>query len=119
MIFFCSSRRRHTRCALVTGVQTCWLLWSSWRRNSIGHVRLTDDAILERLAQESDQRGGRARWLSSAGIIEPNVGRRPRPILEDCVKLAAVHPGQHVLLDRKSTRLNSSHYYASRMPSSA
>src|SRR3546814_6536838 len=21
--FFCSSRRRHTRCALVTGVQTC------------------------------------------------------------------------------------------------
>src|SRR3546814_21099058 len=23
MVFFCSSRRRHTRCALVTGVQTC------------------------------------------------------------------------------------------------
>src|SRR3546814_5781672 len=23
--FFCSSRRRHTRCALVTGVQTCAL----------------------------------------------------------------------------------------------
>src|SRR3546814_16412749 len=25
MVFFCSSRRRHTRCALVTGVQTCAL----------------------------------------------------------------------------------------------
>src|SRR3546814_14507647 len=25
MILFCSSRRRHTRCALVTGVQTCAL----------------------------------------------------------------------------------------------
>src|SRR3546814_8651350 len=25
MSFFCSSRRRHTRCALVTGVQTCAL----------------------------------------------------------------------------------------------
>src|SRR3546814_14455182 len=25
MIFFCSSRRRHTICALVTGVQTCAL----------------------------------------------------------------------------------------------
>src|SRR3546814_7673123 len=24
-MFFCSSRRRHTRCALVTGVQTCAL----------------------------------------------------------------------------------------------
>src|SRR3546814_18812461 len=25
VMFFCSSRRRHTRCALVTGVQTCAL----------------------------------------------------------------------------------------------
>src|SRR3546814_13189382 len=25
IMFFCSSRRRHTRCALVTGVQTCAL----------------------------------------------------------------------------------------------
>src|SRR3546814_10252338 len=25
LVFFCSSRRRHTRCALVTGVQTCAL----------------------------------------------------------------------------------------------
>src|SRR3546814_7631461 len=28
-LFFCSSRRRHTRCALVTGVQTCALPISS------------------------------------------------------------------------------------------
>src|SRR3546814_1541676 len=29
--FFCSSRRRHTRCALVTGVQTCALpIWISY-----------------------------------------------------------------------------------------
>src|SRR3546814_4496662 len=33
-IFFFSSRRRHTRCALVTGVQTCAL--PIWRRSSIG-----------------------------------------------------------------------------------
>src|SRR3546814_2686209 len=25
LVFFCSSRRRHTRCALVTGFQTCAL----------------------------------------------------------------------------------------------
>src|SRR3546814_5219645 len=32
-VFFFSSRRRHTRCALVTGVQTCALpiLVSGWR----------------------------------------------------------------------------------------
>src|SRR3546814_3228782 len=29
-LFFCSSRRRHTRCALVTGVQTCALPISTW-----------------------------------------------------------------------------------------
>src|SRR3546814_10928053 len=32
VVFFCSSRRRHTRCALVTGVQTCALpiSWGSY-----------------------------------------------------------------------------------------
>src|SRR3546814_21010103 len=33
-VFFFSSRRRHTRCALVTGVQTCAL--PIWRRRSHG-----------------------------------------------------------------------------------
>src|SRR3546814_4081569 len=33
-IFFFSSRRRHTRCALVTGVQTCALPISDLRRRS-------------------------------------------------------------------------------------
>src|SRR3546814_1586952 len=31
IFFFFSSRRRHTRCALVTGVQTCALPISDWR----------------------------------------------------------------------------------------
>src|SRR3546814_1838890 len=31
-VFFFSSRRRHTRCALVTGVQTCALPISLWDR---------------------------------------------------------------------------------------
>src|SRR3546814_7329925 len=34
-MFFCSSRRRHTRCALVTGVQTCALPISSTSRQSL------------------------------------------------------------------------------------
>src|SRR3546814_5220124 len=34
MLFFFSSRRRHTRCALVTGVQTCALpIWTSGEAN--------------------------------------------------------------------------------------
>src|SRR3546814_6329015 len=35
--FFFSSRRRHTRCALVTGVQTCALpIW--WGENRLRHI---------------------------------------------------------------------------------
>src|SRR3546814_8908365 len=35
MFFFFSSRRRHTRCALVTGVQTCALPISNWYARDI------------------------------------------------------------------------------------
>src|SRR3546814_17131248 len=46
-VFFFESRRRHTRCALVTGVQTCalpiWLAWSARRpvfaRTSLSMLR--------------------------------------------------------------------------------
>src|SRR3546814_10882620 len=42
MFFLFSSRRRHTRCALVTGVQTCALpIWSP--RVNVGHPELVCD----------------------------------------------------------------------------
>src|SRR3546814_5919706 len=42
VLFFVSSRRRHTRCALVTGVQTCALpIWSrlvlAWPEDATRH----------------------------------------------------------------------------------
>src|SRR3546814_9686563 len=49
MFFFFSSRRRHTRCALVTGVQTCALpIWSGsqHRRNFLRLVGLGLTAFL-------------------------------------------------------------------------
>src|SRR3546814_7119635 len=40
-VFFFSSRRRHTRCALVTGVQTCALpIWPRRERPGDGHPLL-------------------------------------------------------------------------------
>src|SRR3546814_2133189 len=42
MYFFFSSRRRHTRCALVTGVQTCAL--------PISHARVNIPVISDRVA---------------------------------------------------------------------
>src|SRR3546814_4717874 len=44
MVFFFSSRRRHTICALVTGVQTCALpIWKSWVVCEFASEKRTDE----------------------------------------------------------------------------
>src|SRR3546814_5210238 len=52
LVFFVSSRRRHTRCALVTGVQTCALPISSvflsntnHEEDQPSHLKLKDPSI--------------------------------------------------------------------------
>src|SRR3546814_17642748 len=73
-VFFFSSRRRHTRCALVTGVQTCALPISGRRRDYPvraargGGMRLTIDALLT----------GKARRFGAKG--------EPSAIAKDCVR---------------------------------
>src|SRR3546814_7817922 len=47
LLFFFSSRRRHTRCALVTGVQTC-ALPISWGLAVQGHPRLSFSPFADR-----------------------------------------------------------------------
>src|SRR3546814_2472211 len=96
--FFFSSRRRHTRCALVTGVQTCAL--------PICEVNLLEAMVnnpgkplsrerLLALARDDDEgeRNDRA--------IDIAILRLRRAIEDD--------PKQPRWIDRKSTRLNSSH----------
>src|SRR3546814_20721733 len=61
-VFFFSSRRRHTRCALVTGVQTCALPISAPR---------------QRRARGSGQ-NGRVRGSSRAPLIAQHDGFGPR-----------------------------------------
>src|SRR3546814_5165148 len=56
LIFFFSSRRRHTRCALVTGVQTCALPISQRRQQPEG--------------REQQERG------QVAAAVEPQEGER-------------------------------------------
>src|SRR3546814_13004548 len=55
MVFFFSSRRRHTRCALVTGVQTCAL-----------PISPVEQVEIDVLAQRGGQRGG---------VVETGGGR--------------------------------------------
>src|SRR3546814_9950370 len=73
LLFFFSSRRRHTRCALVTGVQTCALpilpkrkgrhpvldeaqdvaLWERWKAGvTERHIALTDDMAMLALTMD-------------------------------------------------------------------
>src|SRR3546814_2734973 len=89
--FFFTSRRRHTRCALLTGVQTCALPISA---QAIGAERL---ALQRELGLEAaaHQRAYRPRQCREQDDAEGDDQRR-------------VEPGG-VDADRKSTRLNSSH----------
>src|SRR3546814_9787372 len=78
LIFFFSSRRRHTRCALVTGVQTCALPISTWHahhRSAFGAV-LDDQPlmlnVLADLAIESEAATAAALRLARAFDAAPD-----------------------------------------------
>src|SRR3546814_4828407 len=104
LYFFFSSRRRHTRCALVTGVQTCALpiygtaaTASAGRRP--GHRFCKESKVLARIptsASVGTDRAGPLLYLADSRQI-----------------MKAERSDQRALIrakeDRKSTRLNSSH----------
>src|SRR3546814_10473734 len=94
--FFFASRRRHTRCALGTGVQTCALPISTDPSTA---PRQRDYALLKRelmaLCSDVDEY-----------VLLP--GESPLLRVErDGTQLVAVFGEERI--DRKSTRLNSSH----------
>src|SRR3546814_9008234 len=97
-LFFFSSRRRHTRCALVTGVQTCALpICNRLFELGLSPVALalcgtSDPASQKRIdaiLAEHRSESFAVRFLQSADL------KWAAELLAD--------------LDRKSTRLNSSH----------
>src|SRR3546814_6331903 len=116
VLFFFSSRRRHTRCALVTGVQTCALpiyrqagplrlapLWPHYKGTS---MRLPLIPIVLSLA-----------LATSCATPPPGTGCEGQTCGEKLVYFGTHgdQPGQEMFGawfnegDRKSTRLNSSH----------
>src|SRR3546814_2722024 len=153
MMFFFSSRRRHTSCALVTGFQTCALPISGqtnvWDRHQDyaaplharaepaveappqartfplgvargqvaatyivaeaedGLVLVDQHAAHERLVLERMRKAMTNGGVAAQALLLPEVVELDEPA---CDRLES---------DRKSTRLNSSHSCASRMPSSA
>src|SRR3546814_3473137 len=125
IVFFFSSRRRHTRCALVTGVQTCALPIYALAVLAIseeGGLLNAPDVYMEKLAvgpglpdgvidlnrpvKENVEAVARAKGVDPHEII---VCVLDRPRHEKLIaELRAIGCGI-MLIDRKSTRLNSSH----------
>src|SRR3546814_5979324 len=132
LLFFFASRRRHTRCALVTGVQTCALpICRAQELDELGDRLQAQQAQLEQLREEQEQalsdlkdqhaqRGDVLVKLKSRLSGESdNLAqlkddeRSIRQLIESLKKTLAdlppnVSPSDKPL-DRKSTRLNSSH----------
>src|SRR3546814_5311418 len=132
LCFFFSSRRRHTRCALVTGVQTCALPICVPQRIgaerllafrglmhlpvepditpvAVGEERRSELRMIERARHDDALRLGAARHADAAERLGPCATRS----LDRAVEI----PGGNLLRqrvaralqERKSTRLNSSH----------
>src|SRR3546814_4246986 len=146
-MFFFSSRRRHTRCALVTGVQTCALpivreSRDASRNLTAAHLFAGDER--RKVMDDTDTIGmiDEDALPGHESSLEPKPDWEPRyrgsGRLEGKVAIVTgadsgigravaalfAREGAHVAIvylceDRKSKRLNSSHYCASRMPSSA
>src|SRR3546814_4117371 len=107
--FFFSSRRRHTRCALVTGVQTCALpIWmptmTQFTRRSLFAVAALPVALSAAPAVAEDAHEKQLRedfaWLGKYAAENAALKASGKPV-------GVVFMGDSI--DRKSTRLNSSH----------
>src|SRR3546814_4252170 len=120
--FFFSSRRRHTMCALVTGVQTCALPISTNSSHCPSErparAPLVDARRECKNAPALIEVGGRGAFPEGVGTAHSHVQRRaadeigekpPMPTATVRPALRAFFLCMAAFPDRKSTRLNSSH----------
>src|SRR3546814_9436217 len=103
LFFFFSSRRRHTRCALVTGVQTCALPICPNRKLSRELSVL--NAVFQLRANDIIREKEALAYSPQVGITSSADYRGYGTLTAS----AAAAPEKLPALDRKSTRLNSSH----------
>src|SRR3546814_5634983 len=96
MFFFFSSRRRHTRCALVTGVQTCALpIFDD--RHAERRVAKNDGYVLLRqldASEVSDDDLSAGIGFGDRGDIGINIYTIGRQMLWDCAQEAAGATGR-------------------------
>src|SRR3546814_7507430 len=112
IVFFFSSRRRHTRCALVTGVRTCALPISQIEKYEfengmkIGIGRLDGSLYGRMIVRDFTLSDPQGVFLRSP---ELRVDWRPIRYLANHIDVRSATAKTLVMEDRKSARLNSSH----------
>src|SRR3546814_1402502 len=84
--FFFSSRRRHTRCALVTGVQTCALPIFDLDRRELGFAKVAE------------------RRIAGAEIVEAEADAERDELVEQLRRAAAVAQEDAFEIGRASCR---------------
>src|SRR3546814_18105861 len=87
-VFFFSSRRRHTRCALVTGVQTCALPISAGQSFRVGAIPGSLRRVL--CGQSAADHGMQASWFRRQSAdpsrrSPPLFGPVLRPVSRVCI----------------------------------
>src|SRR3546814_7072105 len=117
-MFFFSSRRRHTRCALVTGVQTCALpIWSpelvAGRLAQEEGRRVISHETIYRFVYDQLRRTNDRRWRFYLPRAKYKRGWRTKGGWPRYTDRPSIHDRPADIAtrkqDRKSTRLNSSH----------
>src|SRR3546814_5677607 len=123
LIFFFSSRRRHTRCALVTGVQTCALPICDMTLTKLLREMKEDvtvhgfrSAFRDWVSEETNHPGEiaeaalahRVKDKTEAAYRRGNLLDKRRKLMDEWGAYLTAPRGRS-FLDRKSTRLNSSH----------
>src|SRR3546814_14899708 len=105
MFFFFSSRRRHTRCALVTGVQTC-ALPICFHAAATGRASINLDgfamtpAMLRGLAAQAA--GGVDLIVAEAAMgLFDGAGRDRKSVVEGKSVSVRVDPGGRLIIEKK------------------
>src|SRR3546814_1776456 len=107
MIFFFASRRRHTRCALVTGVQTCalpifkngaWILSRDWEK--VGRYYQGKQRRLPpfeySVTRTIDDLFAARDWLLQSRLIATDVETACHPAQITCNGYTGIHPSGQV-----------------------